>query len=55
MNKQKLFIPRANYVAPECEALEVRFEGMVCTSPGAPGAAGGNLFPGNIYGFGDDD
>ena len=25
---------RSAYVAPECEALELRFEGIVCTSIG---------------------
>ena len=32
MNKEKL-----TYVSPETETLVVRFEGMVCTSPGVPG------------------
>ena len=50
MNKEK-----QTYLSPETETLVVRFEGVVCTSPGAPGAAGGDLIPGNNYGFGDDD
>ena len=35
MNKQMLFIPRANYVAPECEALEMKVEGIICNSKNA--------------------
>ena len=43
MNKEKL-----TYVSPETETLVVRFEGMVCTSPGAPGNSN-NLINGGDY------
>ena len=28
---------KQTYLSPETETLVIRFEGMVCTSPGAPG------------------
>ena len=47
IQKQKL----ESYEAPTTNVLELRFEGMVCTSPdyGLPGAAGDSL------GLDDDD
>ena len=33
MTKESILFHSA-YVAPECEALELRFEGIVCTSIG---------------------
>ncbi len=48
MNKQKL-----TYLSPTTETLVVRFEGVVCTSPGvgANGLQGGNV----VTGGGDFD
>ena len=49
MNKTKSL-----YEAPTTDVLVVRFEGMVCTSPGARGVAG-NVFDGsNTYDYEDD-
>lgn len=31
MNKQKHFITRANYVAPECNSIDVCIEGKILT------------------------
>ena len=47
MNKNKLL----DYESPVTDVLELRFEGMVCTSPqyGVTGGAGGSL------GLDDDD
>lgn len=47
MNKKQ----RLDYESPTTNVLELRFEGMVCTSPnyGATGGAGGSL------GLDDDD
>ena len=43
MNKEK-----QTYLSPETETLVVRFEGVVCTSPGvgANGLQGGNVVTG---------
>lgn len=48
MNKQKLM-----YEAPTAQTFVVRFEGMICTSPGigANGLQGGNVIDGNDVGF----
>ena len=53
MNKEKL-----TYVSPETETLVVRFEGMVCTSPGplqANGTRQGNVLDSGSNGFDDWD
>ena len=49
MNKQK----QVSYEAPTTDVLELRFEGMVCTSPqyGVLGGAGANQEYNN---YGDD-
>lgn len=41
------------YTSPITEALEMRFEGVLCGSPnyGDPGAPGGSFGPGNEYNF----
>ena len=48
MKKEKL-----TYLSPETEALVVRFEGVICTSPGvgANGLQGGNVISGSDVGF----
>ena len=43
MNKEK-----QTYLSPETETLVVRFEGVVCTSPGTPGG-NDDLIPGGEY------
>ena len=47
MNKKQ----QVSYEAPTTNVLELRFEGMVCTSNvyGTQGAAGGDLIDGNEY------
>ena len=54
--KQKLDPPRV-YNAPECEALELRVQGIICLSGlGAPGAAGLGFIDGdNINDYTDVD
>ena len=39
---------KQTYEAPEAETLVVRFEGVVCTSPGTPGG-NDDLIPGGEY------
>ena len=42
------------YEAPTIDILEVRFEGMVCTSPGSRGVAGDVFDGSNTYDYEDD-
>ncbi|MBR5702899.1 MAG: hypothetical protein IKX45_01440 [Bacteroidales bacterium] len=41
MNKKQLITTRGTYIAPECDSLELKVQGIICQSKlGAPGAAG---------------
>ena len=48
---------RGTYIAPECNALEIKVQGVICQSRlGAPGAAGlGFTDGGNINDYTDFD
>lgn len=56
--KQLQTSTRGAYVAPECDTLKIKSQGMVCQSPllGAPGAAGLGFTDGdNINDYTDFD